>query len=125
MLLSSGHMSCMGNKQTQNKRTISVEIACATPEKQLVIGLDVPPGTSARKAVEMSGIQKEFCNLDITSSVLGVFGMVVADSQQLNEHDRVEIYRPLINDPRDTRRALAAQGATMGADATSTRLKTE
>ena len=118
-------MSCMGSKQTQNKRTISVEIACATPEKQLIIRLDVPPGTSARKAVEMSGIQNDFPDLDITSSTLGVFGTVVADSQQLGEHDRVEVYRPLINDPRDTRRALAARGATMGADATSTRLKTE
>ena len=105
----------MQNSPSRNSKTISVEIACATPEKQLIIKLDVPPGTSARKAVELSAIQKDFPNLDIPNSPIGVFGEVIADGQQLNEHDRVEIYRPLKNDPRDTRRNLAARGATMGA----------
>ena len=91
-----------------------VEVACATPDKQRIIELDVPHGTRARAAVEMSAIQDEFPQLDIANSVIGIFGEVVAEDRELKERDRVEIYRPLINDPRDARRSLAAQGSTMG-----------
>ena len=45
---------------------------------------------------------------------LGIFGRVVADGQSVHAGDRVEIYRPLINEPREARRALAAKGDTMG-----------
>lgn len=106
-----------------SSQMISVEVACATPERQRIIELDVPLGTSARKAVEMSGIQNDFPGLDIAESAIGVFGALVPDNQRLKEHDRVEIYRPLKNNPRDARRSLAAQGATMGANAAQTGMK--
>jgi len=93
---------------------ISIEVACATPAKQLVIKLEVPPGTGARAAVELSAIQEEFPQLDIRHSAIGIFGEVVNDDHPLKKADRVEVYRPLINDPRDARRSLAARGATMG-----------
>ena len=95
-------------------QTIGVEVACATPEKQLILKIEVPLGTSAREAVELSGIEKEFPQLDIPHSAIGVFGEVVQDNCLLKQQDRVEVYRPLINDPRETRRSLAAQGSTMG-----------
>ena len=93
---------------------ISIEVACATPEKQLIIKLEVPPGTGARAAVELSAIQEQFPQLDVRQSAIGIFGEVVNDDHPLKQDDRVEIYRPLINDPRDARRFLAARGATMG-----------
>ncbi len=97
-----------------SSQAISVEVACATPEKQRIIELNVPCGTTAREAVKQSEIQDEFPGLDISACAIGVFGEVVSDSEQLKEGDRVEIYRPLINDPRDTRRSLAERGSTMG-----------
>ena len=93
---------------------VSIEVACATPEKQLIIKLEVPPGTGARAAVELSAIQEEFPQLDIQGCAIGVFGEVVNEEYPLKDHDRVEVYRPLINDPRDKRRSLAARGSTMG-----------
>jgi putative ubiquitin-RnfH superfamily antitoxin RatB of RatAB toxin-antitoxin module len=97
-----------------NAPLISVEVACALPEKQLIIKLEVPLGTGVRKAIELSGIEKEFPQLDIPNSAVGIFGEVVKDTHPLKKGDRVEIYRPLINEPRETRRILAAKGATMG-----------
>ena len=94
--------------------TIKIEVACALPDKQRIVRLDVESGCSARAAVEQSKIQEEFPDLDIANCQLGVFGLVVEDSQRLCSGDRVEVYRPLINNPRDSRRALAARGATMG-----------
>ena len=94
--------------------TIKIEVACALPDKQRIVCLDVEPGCSARAAVEQSKIQEAFPDLDIANCQLGVFGLVVEDSQRLYAGDRVEVYRPLINNPRDSRRALAARGATMG-----------
>ena len=94
--------------------TIRIEVACALPDKQRIICLDVESGCSARAAVEQSHIQEEFPDLDIANCQLGVFGLVVDDSQSLVSGDRVEVYRPLINNPRESRRVLAERGATMG-----------
>jgi putative ubiquitin-RnfH superfamily antitoxin RatB of RatAB toxin-antitoxin module len=94
--------------------TIKIEVACALPDKQRIVCLDVESGCTARAAVEQSNIQEDFPGLDIANCQLGVFGLVVEDSQRLSSGDRVEVYRPLINNPRDSRRALAARGATMG-----------
>jgi len=88
-----------------NAQLISVEVACALPEKQLIIKLEVPLGTGARAAVELSAMQEEFPQLDIRRCAIGVFGEVVQEDH---------IYRPLINDPREARRSLAARGSTMG-----------
>ncbi len=93
---------------------LDIEVACALPERQRIIHLRVPAGTSARQAALISGIQQDFPELDIASSTLGVFGIVVADDRVLRDGDRVEIYRPLAKDPREARRILAARGETMG-----------
>ena len=94
--------------------TIQIEVACAMPDRQRIVCLEVEFGCSARVAVEHSNIQDEFPDLNIASCQLGIFGLVVDDSQRLASGDRVEVYRPLINNPRESRRALAERGATMG-----------
>jgi len=96
------------------QQKINIEVACATPEKQRLISIQVPQGTSAREAIELSGIEKEFPQLDIPNCAIGVFGEVVQEDHPLKPDDRVEVYRPLINDPREARRELAARGSTMG-----------
>lgn len=93
---------------------LAIEVACALPGRQLVIGITVPPGTTVRDAVRLSGIASEFAALDIDDCKLGVWGQVVADHTVLADGNRVEIYRPLVNDPRETRMRLAAEGQTMG-----------
>jgi putative ubiquitin-RnfH superfamily antitoxin RatB of RatAB toxin-antitoxin module len=93
---------------------LTVELAYALPAKQVVELLHLEPGVTAREALRFSALPAQFPDLDIAVCPLGVFGQVVADSYVLQAGDRLEIYRPLINEPRETRRRLAAEGKTMG-----------
>ena len=91
-----------------------IEVAYATPEKQLIVECRIEPGTSPRDAVRASGIDRHFPDLDLENSHLGVFGKVIADDYELEEGDRIEIYRPLIADPKEIRRQRAARGLKTG-----------
>ena len=93
---------------------ITVELAYALPERQMTEVLQLEPGVTAREALCVAALPGEFPELSIATCPLGVFGQVVKDNYILQAGDRLEIYRPLINDPRETRRRLAAEGKTMG-----------
>ena len=82
-----------------------IEVAYGLPEKQKVLKMQVPEGTSVRQAAEMSGMDAFFPGLDVSQSKLGIFGKLVAkpDEQSVKQGDRVEIYRPLIADPKAAR----------------------
>lgn len=87
-------------------KLIRVEVAYALPEKQYLFALDVPQGTNAIQALELSPLLKEIPNLDTSS--LGVFSKPVKNDYILDEGDRVEVYRPLKADPKERRRKVAA-----------------
>ena len=89
--------------------TIKVEVAYALPDKQAIVAVDVSPGTTALEAARLSGITDKFAGIDLDNAKLGIFGAVVAPGQVLAEGDRVEIYRPLIADPKEVRKARAAR----------------
>lgn len=93
--------------------TIAIEVAYATLQKQKIISLEVVAGDSIRDAVKLSGMVEHFPEIDIETSDLGVFGKSVNDNYQLEQGDRIEIYRPLIADPKEVRRQRAAQGLKM------------
>jgi putative ubiquitin-RnfH superfamily antitoxin RatB of RatAB toxin-antitoxin module len=95
---------------------ITVEVAYALPQKQLLKTLSVAPGTTALEAVKMSGILESFPEIDANSDNIGVFSQVLGTKglsepaqYQLQSMDRVEIYRPLIADPKEVRRRRAAE----------------
>ncbi len=90
-------------------RSINVEVAYALPEKQLILPLQVPEGTSVLEAARQSGITSKFDEIDLDNAKFGIFGKVVAPRQVLQEGERVEIYRPLIADPKEVRKARAAK----------------
>ena len=90
---------------------IPVEVACALPARQALLRLDVPQGSTARDAVQRSKIAEQFPELDVESAPLGVFGQSVEANYTLRAGDRVEIYRPLIADPKAARRKRAAKKA--------------
>jgi putative ubiquitin-RnfH superfamily antitoxin RatB of RatAB toxin-antitoxin module len=95
-----------------NAKTL-IEIAYATPEKQLILELEVEPGSLARETVKSCGIEQHFSEIDTDSCDIGVFGKAVADDYALHDGDRIEIYRPLIADPKEIRRQRAARGLQM------------
>ena len=90
---------------------INVEVAYALPNKQQIIALQVEEGCSVFDAVQQSGIDKQFPDLELASAKLGLFGKAVSKpkDQALVEGDRVEVYRPLIADPKEVRKVRAAK----------------
>ena len=100
---------------------INVEVAYALPLQQKIIAILVEPGTTALQAVQRSDINKYFPNIDMENLQLGIFGQSLGNKGQdtaashvLHQGDRVEIYRPLICDPKDARRKRAEKNAAEG-----------
>ncbi|MCP4187927.1 MAG: RnfH family protein [Gammaproteobacteria bacterium] len=95
-----------------NRKT-RVEVAYAMPQRQLILECEVDPDTSLRDAARQSGIDHHFPEIDLEGCRLGIFGKTVADDYTLADGDRIEIYRPLIADPKEIRRQRAAKGLQM------------
>lgn len=95
---------------------IHVEVAYALPEKQRLIGLDVPEGTTMLEAARLSGVSEQFEGLELDKAPMGLFGKVVANpsAQVLKAGERVEIYRPLKADPKLNRKKRAQESAAKG-----------
>lgn len=93
--------------------SINVEVAYATPEKQIIRAVNVDAGTTLGAAIVQSGIMMDFPDLELEEAKVGIFGKAVAMTTVLSEGDRVEIYRPLIADPKEVRRQRAAEGKQM------------
>ncbi|PCI07805.1 MAG: RnfH family protein [Gammaproteobacteria bacterium] len=92
---------------------INVEVAYATPEKQVIRILKVDTGETVAAAIEQSGITLDFPALVLENAKVGLFGKITTMTTVLSEGDRVEIYRPLIADPKEVRRKRAAEGKKM------------
>ena len=87
---------------------ILVEIAYALPEEQVIISIKVPTIFNVQQAIEKSGIQKKFPSIDLSKNKVGIFGKKTTLDHLLKDRDRIEIYRPLILDPKEMRRKRAA-----------------
>jgi len=89
---------------------IRVEVAYARPEQQLILPVEVPEGATVAQALQASAIQEHFPEIDLEQAKVGIFGKLTRMDTVLRERDRVEIYRPLIADPKEVRRQRAAAG---------------
>ena len=85
-------------------RTIRVEVAYALKDEQLLMVLEVEEGTTVRQAIERSGILGRVPGIDLDPERVGVFGKLSRLDTALRDGDRVEIYRPLVADPKEARR---------------------
>lgn len=90
-----------------NTQTIHIEVAYARPDTQVIIPVAVPIGTQAQEAIQLSGILNQFPEIDLSNTKIGIFSKIIKPDTVLQERDRVEIYRPLLADPKDSRRARA------------------
>jgi putative ubiquitin-RnfH superfamily antitoxin RatB of RatAB toxin-antitoxin module len=88
---------------------ILVEIAYALPEEQVIISIKVPTIFNVQQAIDKSGIQKKFPCIDLSKNKVGIFGKKTTLNHLLKDRDRIEIYRPLILDPKEMRRKRAAK----------------
>ena len=79
---------------------LSIEVCYARREAQTVIALGLPAGATVREAIEASGIAARHAELDVATAKVGIFGKLATLDTPLTDLDRVEIYRPLIVDPK-------------------------
>jgi putative ubiquitin-RnfH superfamily antitoxin RatB of RatAB toxin-antitoxin module len=86
---------------------IHIEVAYAAPDKQVLLGLSVQKGTTVAEGIEQSAIQDKFPELKMDIKAVGIFSRKVTLDHVLREGDRIEIYRPLIADPKEVRRQRA------------------
>lgn len=93
--------------------TLRIEVLYALPQKQQIIRLDLPAGSTVRQAIEASGVLQKHPEIDLTKNKVGIYAKLAKLDAVLREHDRVEIYRPLLADPKEVRRQRAAEGKVM------------
>jgi len=92
---------------------IDIEIVYALPQSQEIIRLTLPAGTTVGQAVEASGLLAKHPEIDFKKNKLGIYAKLAKADTVLRERDRVEIYRPLIADPKEVRKRRAAEGKAM------------
>ena len=102
--------------------SINVEVVYALPDKQDLVGIKLPVGTPLKTAVELSGLMQKYPEISLDKGKFGIFSRISKPDTELRDRDRIEIYRPLIADPKEVRRQRAAEGKAMkkGAAAVAT-----
>ena len=90
---------------------IKVEVVYALPEKQYLLKVRVAEGSTVEQAITASGILELRTDINLAKNKVGIFSRPVKLTDTVNEGDRVEIYRPLIADPKELRRQRAEQAA--------------
>jgi len=93
------------------KTFITVEVAYALPERQWLVKVQLPAGATVQAAIDASGIADQVPGIEITPDRLGVFSIKAEPTTTLHDGDRVEIYRPLQVDPKESRRRRAKEGS--------------
>ena len=92
---------------------INIEVIYALKDQQKVAGLAVEEGCTVREAIERSGFLAEYPEIDLAKNKLGIWNKLAKPDAVLRDQDRVEIYRPLIADPKEIRKQRAAEGKAM------------
>ena len=92
---------------------LNIEVCYALPEKQLLINVKLPEGSTLQQALDASGVLVKHPEIDLKKNKFGVFAKLSKLDTVLRDKDRVEIYRPLIADPKEVRKQRAAEGKVM------------
>jgi putative ubiquitin-RnfH superfamily antitoxin RatB of RatAB toxin-antitoxin module len=91
------------------KEMIEIEVVYGLPHKQVLLPLSVPVNTSIEECIILSGIVKHFPEIDPTNATVGIFSRPEKLDSIIKAGDRIEIYRPLIADPKEMRKLRAAK----------------
>ena len=92
---------------------LQLEVTYALPQRQELVRLTLPPGSTVQQAIEASGLLQKYGEIDLKRNKVGIFGKLSRLDAVLRDRDRVEIYRPLIADPKEVRKKRADEGKAM------------
>lgn len=93
---------------------VTIEVVYGVPQKQKILTLLVAAGTTVEQAIIESGIIALFPEIDLSINKVGIWNRAVKLSEEVNDLDRVEVYRPLIADPKDVRKRRAEKAKLEG-----------
>ncbi len=83
---------------------MKIQVVYATPQRQAMIGVELPDGATVQQAIDKSGLLARFPEIDLTKQKVGIYGKVTALDAALEDGARVEIYRPITVDPKTVKR---------------------
>lgn len=89
---------------------MTVEVVYALPHRQELVSLRLPPGATVQEAIQSSGVLERSPEIDLSKNKVGIFSRLTRLDTVLRDKDRVEIYRPLLADPKEIRKKRAAEG---------------
>ena len=92
---------------------ISIEVVYALPSEQTLFKVQVPQDATVTEAIRLSGILEKYPGIDLDKNKFGIYGKLTKIDAVLRDKDRIEIYRPLLADPKDVRRKRAEEGKVM------------
>ena len=95
---------------------ISIEVVYALPHEQILLKLQAPQNTTVDRVLRLSGIMERYPEIDLDKNKLGIYGKLTKTDAALRDKDRIEIYRPLLADPKEMRRKRAEEGKIMTAE---------
>lgn len=93
--------------------SLHVEVAYALPNIQVLLHVIAPLDATVEEVIHQSGLLSRFPEIDLTRNKVGIFSKLVELHERVRDKDRVEVYRPLIADPKEVRRQRAAAGKSM------------
>jgi uncharacterized protein len=91
------------------ERPITIEVVYALPHDQTVLTVELAAGSTVGQAIVNSGLALRYPDLDLSAARIGVYGRHVTTETILHDGDRVEVYRPLLADPKQARRRRASR----------------
>ena len=97
-----------------SEKAIAVEVVYGLPHKQTLLSIMVHEGATVEEAIHISGIASSYPDLDVTQAKVGIWNRVVKSSVKVKDGDRIEIYRPLIADPKEIRKRRAEKAQAEG-----------
>ena len=103
----------MAKDNPSSPATVRVEVAYAQPDRQVIIPVDLPEGATLEQAIIQARIQEQFPEIALQTAKVGVFGKLSKPSAIARAGDRIEVYRPLLADPKEVRKKRAAEGKRM------------
>jgi putative ubiquitin-RnfH superfamily antitoxin RatB of RatAB toxin-antitoxin module len=92
---------------------VNIELVYALPDEQILLKRSVPAGTTVAGAIQASGVLDKYPEIDLDKNKMGIFGKLTKADAVVRDKDRIEIYRPLIADPKEVRRKRAEEGKVM------------
>lgn len=92
---------------------INIEVVYALPHEQILLKLQMPQHTTVAEAIRLSGVMEKYPGIALDRNKLGIYGKLTRADAVLRDKDRIEVYRPLLADPKEVRRKRAEEGKAM------------